>query len=209
MSAWLLALALESAVVSAADGALASDVPDTDWGSVGLVLALVGAFLIGCAVLARGHKPLVEALFGDRRPRPAGLREAIFQRALLVVGFTWLAAGFALELFGRLRPAQATSFPVAWSAGIALATGALLGLAWVWASREARRSVREHLRAQPRDLRQEMALAKELGELYGVESRAEDTVGTYLERLHAAIGIEAPQRRVRPTPVLFELDEVD
>lgn len=203
MSACIVLLALAS------DPFATADVPETDWGSVGLVLAIVGAFLIGSAVLARGHKPLVEELFSERRARPAGLREAIFQRALLVVGFSWLAAGFALELFGRQRPVSDAAFPVAWSAGIAVATGGLLGLAWVWASREARRCVREHLRARPRDLRQEMALAKELGELYGVESRAEDTVGTYLERLHKAIGIEPPQRKVRATPVLFEIEEFD
>lgn len=202
MSAYLVRFACAS-------DPLATGVPETDWSSVGLLLAIVGAFLIGCALLARGHKPLVEALFGERRSRASGLREAIFQRALLVVGFTWLAAGFALELFGRLRPATTPAFPVAWSAGIAVATGALLGLAWVWSSREARRSIREHLRAQPRDLRQELALARELGELFGVESRAEDTVGTYLERLHAAMGIEAPRKKVRETPVLFELEEFD
>src|SRR5262245_22057221 len=112
------AAVLVTTLESVKDGG--ASVPDTDWGSVGLVLAIVGAFLIGCAVLARGHKPLVDALFGEHRARASGLREAIFQRALLVVGFTWLAAGFALELVGRLRPAATSAFPVAWSAGIAV-----------------------------------------------------------------------------------------
>ena len=46
----------------------------------------------------------------------------LFQRALLVVGFAWLAAGFALELLGHLHPVTSPSFPVAWAGAILVAT---------------------------------------------------------------------------------------
>ncbi len=181
----------------------------TDWHSVGLVLAGLGAFLIGIAVLARGHRGLVSELLGARARGLVRLREMLFQRALLVVGFAWLAAGFALELLGHLHPVTSPSFPVAWAGAILVATLALLGLAWAWALRAARSAVREHLLQAPRDLAADMGLARELGELFGVESRPEDTVETFVERLERSIGLpERPRSTVR-REAEFEFDESD
>ncbi|MBK7877897.1 MAG: hypothetical protein IPJ77_19635 [Planctomycetes bacterium] len=171
----------------------------TDWHSVGLVLAGLGAFLIGIAVLARGHRGLVSELLGARARGLVRLREVLFQRALLVVGFLWLAAGFAFELAGHLHPVATPSFPVAWAGAILVATLALLGLAWAWALRAARAAVRQHLQRAPRDLAADMGLARELGELFGVESRPDDTVETYVERVERAAGLpERPRGAGRP-----------
>jgi hypothetical protein len=181
----------------------------TDWTSVGLVLAGVGAFLIGLAVLARGHRGLVEELLGARAPRLGRLRDAIFQRALLVVGFAGLAGGIALQLLGRFFPVAEPSFPVAGAGAIVAGTLVLLGLAWAYASSAARKAVRAHFAAHPRDLGTEIELAREIGELFGVESRPEDTVETYLERLQQALGLPARPRGPGAVPAQFDFDEHD
>lgn len=188
--------------------------PETDWQSVGLVLAGLGAGLLGLALLVRGQRALVRELLGTRGARSVrvgDLREAIFQRAQLVVGLAWMALGFVLQLLGRFRPVERPAFPVAWAGAIVIATLGLLGIAWVLATRAARRAVREELLADGRDLGADMALARELGELFGVESRAEDSVETYLERLHAEIGLERGPRdaRRRSETATFEFDEHD
>lgn len=187
----------------------------TDWTSVGLVLAGLGACLIGVAILARGKRGLARELFGAHAGGVVRLRETLFQRALLVVGFGWLAAGFALQLLGRLRPAAAPEFPVAWAGAVLVATLLLLGLAWAWALRAARAAVRAHLALSPRDLAHDLAFARELGHLFGVESRAEDSVESYLGRLEAALGLPRRPRTGSAGPMpaapdgFDEADELD
>lgn len=246
---------------------LETSVAETDWQSLGLVLAGLGAFLIGLAVLARGERGLVEAHLGTNglrgraardegelgageraraawgaasrsgsagsvrgaandaaagtgagsasRPEPSrasrfvALREAFFLRAQLVVGFTWLALGFACQLVGRFHPVRDPAFPVAWTGALVVATGFLLALAWAWSLRAARELVREELRARGIDLGDEPALARELGELFGVESRSEDTVGTFTARLEAAIGLAPARKRERVHPSLFDMEDGD
>ncbi|MFO1009406.1 MAG: hypothetical protein U1F29_05020 [Planctomycetota bacterium] len=180
----------------------------TDWHSVGLVLAGLGAFLIALAVLARGRRGLVSELLGDRARGLVRLREALFQRALLVVGFAWLAVGFALELLGHLHPVARPSFPVAWAGGILVATLGALAASWGWAQHAARAAVRAHLREAPRDLASDPGLARELGELFGVASRPDDSVATFVERLERALDL--PPRKAAPrAQAAFEFDDAE
>lgn len=265
-----------------ASDALEPSVPDTDWQSLGLVLAGLGAFLIGLSVLARGERGLVEAHLplpvvpggpgsdrardgrsrrdsgesswpradDDERapwtnarrarsspallssgaasarsepakdkdeprasspPRPSrfgALREALFLRAQLVVGFTWLALGFALQLLGRFHSASEPVFPVGWTGVVVVATLILLAIAWGWSLRATRELVRDALKERGVELDEEPALARDLGDLFGVEPSPEDTVETFSARLEAAIGIVRKPRAQRGAhPSLFDLDE--
>jgi hypothetical protein len=56
-----------------------------------------------------------------------------------------------------------------------------------------------------------MILARELGELFGVHSHESDTVQSYLERVHAAIGlgasVGATRRRAAEAPPESETDD--
>jgi hypothetical protein len=183
-----------------------------DWIAVGLVLALLGTFLLGNAILFRHPRTLVEEFFGGpaRGVRLHAIREYVFHRAQVAVGFTYLVAGFGLELLGRYSPAEpAPSFPVAWVGALLVLTIALLAAAWGWARHSFRRHVRGHLRRELPDFEADLRLAREVGDLFGVESLKEDTVQSYLERLHAAIDLPPPERRRRreiPLPRLEELE---
>ena len=177
---------------------------EPDWPSIGLVLAIVGAFLIGNAILFRPPRLLVEELFGTRQLRLPAIREYIFHRVQVGVGFTWLLAGFGLQLFGRFRPPPAgvePSFPVFWVGCVVVLTVALLALGWWWSSRSFRGYVRDHLRAHPPDFEADLALAREVGALFGVDSAEDDTVGAYVERLRRTIGLPAPERGLRGVAV--------
>lgn len=208
---------LSAASFAAPAGGAAPDWISPDWISVGLVLSVVGAFLLGNAILLRHPRALVEEHFRRRRDAPTrrlgAIREHVFQRAQIAVGFTYLVGGFALQLLGRYRPAippgAVPEFPAAWVGVIVAGTIAFLALAWWWARHSFQRHVRTHLRRSPPDFESDLALAREVGELFGVESEKDDTVQGYLERLHAAIGIPAPERRSpRPIP-LPRLEELE
>lgn len=188
-----------------------------DWVAVGLVLALLGTFLLGNAILFRHPRTLVEEFFGGpaRGVRLHAIREYVFHRAQVAVGFTYLVAGFGLELLGRYSSSASAegpasrSFPVGWVGALLVLTIALLAAAWWWARHSFRSHVRGHLRRELPDFEADLRLAREVGDLFGVESRKEDTVQSYLERLHAAIDLPPPERRGRreiPLPRLEELE---
>jgi len=194
-----------------------------DWIAIGLVLALLGAFLLGNAILFRHPRTLVEEFFGSRGGARAvrlhAIREFVFQRAQIAVGFSYLVGGFGLQLLGRYRGAASAgsaaedpSFPAAWVGAILVLTIALLALAWWWARHAFRRHVREHLRREPPDFEADLRLAREVGDLFGVESLQDDTVLSYLERLHSAIDLPPPERRGRreiPLPRMEDLEVED
>lgn len=176
------------------------EAPETDWGAVGLVLLLGGTFLLGNALLFRHPRDLVAERFGARGAPLVAIREHIFQRLQVGIGFLYLLAGFALELLARLRPPLADptpSFPVFWVAVVALGTVVLLAVGWAWTTQAFRRYVRERLSAAPGELEADPALTKEVGELFGVEASPEDSVASYAERVRRATGL-APLARTGP-----------
>lgn len=182
----------------------------TDWGAVGLVLLLGGTFLLGNALLVRHPRDLVAERFGARGAPLVAIREHIFQRLQVGIGFIYLLGGFGLELLGRLRPpapGATPDFPTLWVAAVPLATVVFLAAGWVWATRAFRRYVRERLAESPSQLEADPALTKEVGELFGVEAAPEDSVASYAERVRRATGLppivrsgprETTARRIDP-----------
>lgn len=174
----------------------------TDWFGVGLVLAIVGGFLLTNAILFRHPRSLVAAHFGGAPSRLGTIREYIFHRLQVHLGFLFLLSGFGLQLYGRYRPAPATdvslSFPTAWVGGILLAVAVLEVAGW-WLSHQLfRRYVREHFLRNPPDLETDMHLARELGELFGIQSTGDDTVQSYLARIRAELGLSMTPRSATP-----------
>jgi hypothetical protein len=183
---------------------------EPDWISVGLVLAILGSFLLGNAILFRPPRILIEELFGVRNLRLPAIREYVFHRVQVGVGFTWLLAGFASMLFGRLRQsASEPVLPVFWVGCIVLVTVGLLACGWWWSSRSFRGHVRDHLLAHPPDFEGNLGLAREVGALFGVESSDDDSVQAYLERLRTTIGLPPPARGPRRGPGAPQPEEVE
>jgi hypothetical protein len=190
---------------SSAGARLSTDWAGQDWGSLGLVLAIVGSFLLASSILSRHPREMVSAYFGGpQRLRP--IREYIFHRVQLNLGFAYLLAGFVLQLVARSAPpAVEPGFPVL-GVGLALVGAALLIAAgWWWSHRLFRSYLREHLLAHPPDFENEPALAREVGELFGVGTSGVDTVQSYAHRLRARLGLPGPGRT--PSERLHAEDE--
>lgn len=201
-------------------GAAIATANGTDWVVIGLVLAVLGSILLGNAILFRHPRALVEEYFGSKSVRLPAIREYVFSRAQVAVGFTYLVGGFGVQIFGRYQPERyggdvsapavlEREFPLAWVGAIVVLTIALLGLSWWWAKRSFRRHVRKHLRRELPDFEADLRLAREVGNLFGIVSLADDTVQSYLERLHVALEMPAPERRGQREIPLARPDEME
>lgn len=164
----------------------------TDFQALGLACAILGCFLVANAILFRHPRRLVHDFFGTHKPRLHSIREYIFNRSQTHLGFFYLMAGFGLMLYGRLRPPgpnEVPSLEMVWVGVLVLTTAALEGLSWWWSRRQFRAYVRAELMGQSHDFGGDMKTAVEVGELFDVEQRPEDTVQTYIGRLRQAVGV--------------------
>ncbi len=161
-----------------------------DWMGIGLVLAIVGSFLLANSILFRHPRQLVMERFGREVPQLRNIREYIFHRVQVNVGFGFLLTGFGLQLYGHYSPLPAgfeKEFPALWI-GIVVVLAVLLLLAsWWWSLLAFRRYVREYFRTNPADFEADLGLAREVGELFGLDSHADDTVESYVARLRLLV----------------------
>ena len=176
---------------------------------IGLVLSIVGCFLLANSILFRHPRTLVADFFQRAERRLASIREYIFHRVQVHLGFLYLLGGFGFQLFGHFRPQPAAGdlpreFPVLWIGVIALTVVVLELLGWWLSYMLFRKYVREHFRLHPPSLESNMHLARELGELFGIASQGDDSVQSYLLRIRRKIGLPAQPvepRRPRELPV--------
>ncbi len=194
---------MHAALALTASGTLFAE---PDWTSLGLVSAIVGCFLIANAILFEHPMRLVERHFAPRDSgRLRSIREHIYNRVQITLGFSFLMGGFGLELVGRFRPLAEgrPAFSLAWVGVFVVLTIALLLGGWWWSLRAFRRYVRTYFIETEQDLEGDPQTARELGELFGIEPRAEDTVESYVARLREKAGL--PRHGARRAPVAPKL----
>lgn len=164
---------------------------DPDWTSLGLVAAMVGAFLIANATLLEHPRRLVARYFGRSSGRLQSVREYVYNRVQTTLGFGFLLLGFGMQLVGHSQPAPAGTEPLnmAWVGLLVVLAVVALFSAWWWSLWAFRRYVREYFQANPISLEREGNVAREIGELFGVDSLEDDTVETYAARLRRQAGL--------------------
>jgi len=161
---------------------------------LGLVLVLIGVFLLANSILFRHPRTLVAEHFGAARGRLVSIRGLIFQRLQVHLGSLFLLVGLALQIYGHygLEPGLAGTpreFPLAW-VGVIVVAVAVLELGGWWLSHALfLRIVRAHFQAHPPALEGDLALARELGALFGIHGQGDDSVQSYLARIRRRIGL--------------------
>ncbi len=182
-----------------------------DWGSLGLVLCLAGGFLLAHGTLVRDPQSLVEERFGRPRADLRSLREMLFHRVQTLLGFGLLLLGFAAQLYARAvpQPSGSSGSAALWTGAVVLAAALLELSAWWWSLVTVRRHLRSWFRQNPPDFDRDAGLAREVGDLFGIDSEADEAVQSYAERLRRELGLRAPSapaQRHSP-PADEELDE--
>lgn len=180
-----------------------------DWTSLGMVTSIVGAFLIANATLLEHPRRLVARYFGTRQGRLMSVREYVYNRVQTTLGFTFLLLGFGMQLYGHVlsRPADEGPLKMGWVGLVVILAVLLLFSAWWWSLWAFRRYVREYYLEHPIPLESDGAIAREIGELFGVESREDDTVEEFVLRLRQKAGLPARVDRGRDVFTDAGLDE--
>ena len=165
-----------------------------DWSILGLVCAIVGAFLIANATLLEHPRRLVAHYFGRQTGRLRSVREYVYNRVQTTLGFAFLLAGFGLQLVGVYQSKAPADQPLsmAWVGLIVIIAVGTLFSGWWWSLWAFRRYVRQYFSENPRDLEGEPGTAREIGELFGIESFEDDTVESYVARLRQKADLPRP-----------------
>jgi hypothetical protein len=180
--------------VQDAGAAAASLAPD--WTSLGYVLAIVGCFLLANGILFRNPRTLVAERLGRAPQHFRRIREFVFHRVQMGLGFLFLVAGFAAMLYGHYRAPVGPSSNVMWIGLVLVVAVVLEVVGWWWSARSLRAHVRAFLRENPPEFETDPNLAREIGELFGVETRSDETVQSYAARLRASLGLAPAPRGV-------------
>ncbi len=184
-----------------------------DWMGIGLVLAIVGSFLLANSILFRHPRQLVVERFGPQvQQELRNIREYIFHRVQVNVGFGFLLGGFGMQLYGHYSPLPAgvqKEFPALWIGIVVVLAVVLLLASWWWSLRAFRSYVRDYFRTHPAEFESNLALAREVGDLFGLVSYADDTVESYVARLNLLVcDGRAPSRAESAEAKLHKLAEM-
>ena len=186
------------AILASALEPLPSVFETPDWRAVGLVMSILGSFLLANAILFRHPRKMVEELFSGEKRELRPIREYIFHRVQVSLGFLYLLAGFCFQLYGLSgpieEPATPVEFPTSWVGLVLLSALALVVLGWWLSHALFRHYVRGYLMRSPFDFETEVKLAREVGELLGLETGSDETVQSYVARLRRKLGLLEPVR---------------
>jgi len=173
-----------------------------DWTAVGLVMSILGSFLLANAILFRHPRTMVEGLFRGEKRELRPIREYIFHRVQVTLGFLYMLGGFCVQLLGRYsKPPFGTElpFPTMWVGLVLLSALALEVFGWWLSHALFRHYVRAFLMRNPVDFVSEVKLAREVGELLGLETASDETVQSYVARLRGRLGLLDASPRPEPT----------
>ena len=103
------------------------------------------------------------------------------------------------QLYARAVPPVSGSSGSAalWTGAVVLAAALLELSAWWWSLVTVRRHLRGWFRQNPPDFDRDASLAREVGDLFGIDSQADEAVQSYAERLRRELGLRAPSVRTQ------------
>ena len=80
-------------------------------------------------------------------------------------------------------------------------------IGWWWSLWVFRRYIRKYFQINPPDFEADLEMAREVGDLFGIDSHGDDTVHSYLERLRSTVLI--PKRVDKPPTPPDEPEDVE
>ena len=178
------------------------------------MLSIVGGFLLANSIVFRHPRRLVEEHLAAARASCSRSGEYIFHRVQVHLGFWILLAGFALQLYGHLRPIEPPEGGGLLLVGVIggiLAGVVALEIAGLVVVAPPVPSLRARVLPDPSArLESDVKLARELADLYGIAATGEDTVEAFSARLRREMGLVHLARVNVPRPArVDDLSTVD
>jgi len=170
---------------------------DLDFVVLGFVAyVLTGAFMFSS--IGRGRPSYrLQVVFGTAASSLGSLRDAIHAKVRGQAASAFFVVGSVLLALGFVAPGPSDLSLQLLGGGVMLGLSvAFLVLVDHYVNSTLRRSLRKHLRTHPFDFESNIALARDIGELFQVPSAADDTLAVYLGRLRSALGIEEQPSRL-------------
>jgi len=170
---------------------------------LGLTAQLVGGLLLGSSAEKGRPRSLLLNLLGGTPPSLSFLRDALHAKTRGQAGAAFFVLGSGLLLVGFLRPGGPGDWRVE-AGGVVLLLGlavAFLQLADNYVGSTLRRYLRDHFREHPDfPFERHIALTREIGQLFGVEGGAEETLESYVRKVRVAMGLADPPSRILRRP---------
>jgi hypothetical protein len=136
-------------------------------------------------------------LLGAQMTSLAPLRGAMESKARGQVSAVLLVVGSATMIVGFIKHLEISSV-LFYSilGGMAGLSFVLIVLQAGYVENAMRRYLLAHLRQFPFSFEDNLALTREIGELFGVESGHEDTLESYVRKLRERLGLKQPQSKL-------------
>lgn len=168
---------------------------DVDFVVLGLVCFLIaGIFMI--LSIGRG-RPRTRAQFvlGVSPESLSGLRASVMAKGRSLCSAIFFVVGTTFLLGAFLLPGKASPSLQYWGTGALLLVGGLLLFLLDGHVRRVMRShLRHELKTQDFAFEDHIVLAREIGELFGIEPKQGETLETFVRSVREAIGIPASPR---------------
>jgi hypothetical protein len=175
---------------------------------IGYALNVVGLFFLASAITFKKPRRQIEELLGVERSHSLhGVRDQLVNKIQTIIGFVILVVGFVLLMGDALRsgapppevaPVDSAAEPsifwlVAILLGITLATtGALKIVELGYVRTKFRRLLREVVLDSKFNLDKNLNLAVQIGELLSIPKDPDHSIGDYIARVKAELGISRP-----------------
>jgi hypothetical protein len=165
----------------------------SDFIIIGLTMNIVGTFFLANSIVFKRPRRVIEEFFVSRPGSLLEIRDYIFTKIQVIIGFVFIFCGFGLQIVAHVdKLANPTVFLVVAIAAIFL-TAFLIGTIGYATSRRAfKRYLKDFFRKNPWPFARDMALTQEIGEIFGIPKNPDDTVEMYCAKLRRELKLPEP-----------------
>ena len=155
---------------------------------IGLTMNIVGTFFLANSIVFKRPRKVIEEFFKTDPGSLLTIRDYIFTKIQVVIGFLFIFCGFGLMIIAHVhRLADPTPFLLI-SIGVLIATAFLVGtIGFAYSRRSFKRHLQDFFQRHPWPFDLNMDLTKEIGEIFSVTHSTDDTVEIYVAKLRRAL----------------------
>ncbi|MBK9384287.1 MAG: hypothetical protein IPN34_05630 [Planctomycetes bacterium] len=170
----------------------------SDFIIIGLTMNIVGTFFLANSIVFKRPRRVIEEFFVSRPGSLLEIRDYIFTKIQVIIGFVFVFCGFGLQIVAHVdKLADPTIFLVVAIAAIFL-TAFLIGTIGYATSRRAfKRYLKDFFRKNPWPFARNMGLTQEIGEIFGIPKSPDDTVEMYCAKLRRELKLPEPSESDR------------